>query len=368
MSWPKNKGINRHDKQKRGTAVCSAGKEVSMEKKRNRQKRISKKISKKRNIAAAFILAGMIAVIVMVAVAARTKNGHITGFIQRADYMKGEIEAVSSVDAVYDEDTVWQTEEQMLLKESMIEQTEIYEKENNENAEEEKTGVGTVKAAEKEESFEREESFEKEKSDEKEAFKAAAARSKSYKKLDVKCVLQNPELPTGCEITALTIVLNYLGYDVDKLTLADNFLDKGRVGETSPYKAFVGNPRDEDACGAFAPVIVNSAKRYLYSENSDMNVYNVTGADYSELVDYVDNGHPVLVWETMWMAKPHIAAEWNVDGETIVWKSHEHAMVLIGYTADTYIMADPLRGIYEYDKEVVEERYKDMGRQAIVIY
>lgn len=63
--------------------------------------------------------------------------------------MKGEIEAVSSVDAVYDEDTVWQTEEQMLLKESMIEQTEIYEKENNENAEEEKTGAGTVKAAEK---------------------------------------------------------------------------------------------------------------------------------------------------------------------------------------------------------------------------
>lgn len=339
MSWPKNKGINRHGKLKRGTAVCSAGKEVSMEKKRNRQKRISKKISKKRNIAAAFILAGMIAVIVMVAVAARTKNGHITGF-----------------------------KEQMLLKESMIEQTEIYEKEKNENAEEEKTGAGTVKAAEKEESFEREESFEKEKSDEKESFKAAAARSKSYKKLDVKCVLQNPELPTGCEITALTIVLNYLGYDVDKLTLADNFLDKGRVGETSPYKAFVGNPRDEDACGAFAPVIVNSAKRYLYSENSDMNVYNVTGADYSELVDYVDNGHPVLVWETMWMAKPHIAAEWNVDGETIVWKSHEHAMVLIGYTADTYIMADPLRGIYEYDKEVVEERYKDMGRQAIVIY
>lgn len=344
MSWPKNKGINRHGKQKRGTAVCSAGKEVSMEKKRNRQKRISKKISKKRNIAAAFILAGMIAVIVMVAVAARTKNGHITGFIQRADYMKGEIE------------------EQMLLKESMIEQTEIYEKEKNENAEEEKTGAGTVKAAEIEESLE------KEKLGEKEIVKAAAARSKSYKKLDVKCVLQNPELPTGCEITALTIVLNYLGYDVDKLTLADNFLDKGRVGETSPYKAFVGNPRDEDACGAFAPVIVNSAKRYLYSENSDMNVYNVTGADYSELVDYVDNGHPVLVWETMWMAKPHIAAEWNVDGETIVWKSHEHAMVLIGYTADTYIMADPLRGIYEYDKEVVEERYKDMGRQAIVIY
>ena len=36
-----------------------------------------------------------------------------------------------------------------VIKESMIEQTEIYEKENNENAEEEKTGAGTVKVAEK---------------------------------------------------------------------------------------------------------------------------------------------------------------------------------------------------------------------------
>lgn len=44
----------------------------------------------------------------------------------------------------------------------------------------------------------------------------AAVRS-SYKRLDVECVLQNPELPTGCEITALTTVLNYLGYNVDKL-------------------------------------------------------------------------------------------------------------------------------------------------------
>ena len=99
-----------------------------------------------------------------------------------------------------------------------------------------------------------------------------------------------------------------------------------------------------------------------------MNVYNVTGADYDELVDYVDQGHPVLVWETMWMAKPHEAAEWTVDGEKITWLSHEHAMVLIGYTEDTYIMADPLRGIYEYDKETVEDRYLRMGSQAIVIY
>lgn len=186
--------------------------------------------------------------------------------------------------------------------------------------------------------------------------------------LDIPFVSQYPELPTGCEITALTTVLNYLGYNVDKLTMADYYLDKGEMGEVSPYKAFVGNPRDEDSCGAFAPVLVNSATKYLKSQRSYMNVYNITGAEYNELLDYVDDGHPVLVWETMYMKEPYESCTWNIDGENIIWLSREHAMVLIGYTQSTYIMADPLRGICEYDKELVETRYKSMGKQAIVIY
>lgn len=186
--------------------------------------------------------------------------------------------------------------------------------------------------------------------------------------LDIPFVSQYPELPTGCEITALTTVLNYLGYNVDKLTMADYYLDKGKMGEVSPYKAFVGNPRDEDSCGAFAPVLVNSATKYLKSQRSYMDVYNITGAEYNELLDYVDDGHPVLVWETMYMKEPYESCTWNIDGENIMWLSREHAMVLIGYTQSTYIMADPLRGICEYDKELVETRYKSMGKQAIVIY
>lgn len=35
---------------------------------------------------------------------------------------------------------------------------------------------------------------------------------------------QNPELPTGCEITSLTSVLNYYGCNVDKTTMADVYL------------------------------------------------------------------------------------------------------------------------------------------------
>ena len=37
-------------------------------------------------------------------------------------------------------------------------------------------------------------------------------------------VLQNPELPTGCEITALTQTLNFYGFDIDKVNLCDTFM------------------------------------------------------------------------------------------------------------------------------------------------
>ena len=34
---------------------------------------------------------------------------------------------------------------------------------------------------------------------------------------DFEIIYQEPELPTGCEITALTMVLHYYGFDVDKV-------------------------------------------------------------------------------------------------------------------------------------------------------
>lgn len=42
--------------------------------------------------------------------------------------------------------------------------------------------------------------------------------------LDVDVIYQRPELPTGCEVTSLTALLQYLGFDVDKTTMAEDFL------------------------------------------------------------------------------------------------------------------------------------------------
>ncbi|WP_251402620.1 C39 family peptidase [Ureibacillus chungkukjangi] len=48
--------------------------------------------------------------------------------------------------------------------------------------------------------------------------------SNSNQNIAVQTVMQNPELPNGCEITSLTAVLNYYGLQVTKTEMADNFL------------------------------------------------------------------------------------------------------------------------------------------------
>ena len=58
-------------------------------------------------------------------------------------------------------------------------------------------------------------------------------------------ICQYPELPTGCEVTALATVLQYYGFNADKCDLADNYLDKGPVGTVDFHTAFPGDPRNK---------------------------------------------------------------------------------------------------------------------------
>ena len=76
-------------------------------------------------------------------------------------------------------------------------------------------------------------------------------------KLNVSNILQNPEMPTGCEITSLTIDLNYLFPDdgITKQYMADNYLDTAVIGTASPNDAFLGSPYSSHSYGCYAPVI-----------------------------------------------------------------------------------------------------------------
>ena len=75
-----------------------------------------------------------------------------------------------------------------------------------------------------------------------------------------------PELPTGCEITSLTMTLNYYGYSADKMAMALEYLptvgwtntyygDNETLYGNDIYNYFIGNPQSETdglSCGAGA--------------------------------------------------------------------------------------------------------------------
>ena len=124
-------------------------------------------------------------------------------------------------------------------------------------------------------------------------------------------IMQMPELPTGCEITALTMTLDYYGYAVDKTVMASEYLPVSPAGlyygvDGTLYgndmdKYFIGDPAGENGyiCGTEA--IVTAADRYLADCGSALRADDLTGADVSELYRLVSEGTPVMVWVTIGM-------------------------------------------------------------------
>ena len=188
-------------------------------------------------------------------------------------------------------------------------------------------------------------------------------------KITLNAILQLPELPTGCELTSLTMVLNHLGVKADKLDLADNWLLKGEVGKVHPNEYFLGNPRDNKSFGCYAPVIVNCANTYLEAKGSSLKAYNLTGAKFEDLFKEIDNGNPIVIWATVDMKQPRLSRTWKLNGKNFTWKSNEHCLVLIGYdeTANKVYVADPLKGNVSYNLDTFKDRYEQLYSQAVVI-
>ncbi len=198
-----------------------------------------------------------------------------------------------------------------------------------------------------------------------------ASISDNRVQLEAESILQNPELPTGCEVTSLTMALRFAGYDVSKEELADQFLDKAPPGSVSYKSAFWGDPRQAESFGCYAPVIVKAANKYLASQKSEKTAYNLTGASLDDLLSEVRMGYPVIVWGSMYIDEEIVFSYgWDIEGETVTWPSNEHCMLLVGFDLEnnSVIVCDPLNGTVSYDKGAFQRHYETLEQQAIVIY
>ena len=187
-----------------------------------------------------------------------------------------------------------------------------------------------------------------------------------YKMEDFEWLSQNPELPTGCEITSLTSVLNYYGINVKKETMADDYLKKG---DGSYYKMFLGNPRDAGSFGCMAQPIVDASNLYFKKNNVSMKASNVSGVTFDKILEYVSQGVPMIVWNTMGMAPAYESQTLTLDGREYTWIAPEHCVVVVGYDLDNneVYVADPMAGMVTRNLKTFEERYDSLKRQAVYV-
>ena len=183
-------------------------------------------------------------------------------------------------------------------------------------------------------------------------------------------VMQNPELPTGCEVTALCSDLNYLGFDIDKVTLADEFMPMDNCGIYTMREAYIGDPKSDEGFGCYTPVIVQTADDYFASVQSPCYAVDLTGRSFKEILYQVAQGRPVILWNTIDMIITAPNYRWTTnDGEEMWFNDFQHCVVVYGYDFDENIVyvADPLTGNITRNMDQFREAYDLLGKQAVLI-
>lgn len=163
--------------------------------------------------------------------------------------------------------------------------------------------------------------------------------------------LQNPELPTGCEATALSILLRMNGIDATKFDVADA-MPKG----TDFVNQFWGDPYSATGWACMAPCSIATANIFL--ADTGKIITDLTGTELSDIPV------PSAVWVTIGM-KDAVPSKYEKDGYVLM--QNPHCLVVTSVNDDTVSTIDPLEGCVEYPREQFEKVYKALGSQAIYI-
>lgn len=180
-------------------------------------------------------------------------------------------------------------------------------------------------------------------------------------------LLQLPELPTGCESVALTIVLRSMGYDsLGKTEIADFYLARSSWDFVN---AFAGDPYSSGGYinGAMPPAIVNAANKYLARHGDAARAQELKGASMETLYSLIDQGYPILVWTTAYMQRTPLFTGLKQDGYS--WYNNEHCVVLYGYdrASGNVLVSDPLSGVVWRNASEFGDIYRRCGSMSAVI-
>lgn len=186
--------------------------------------------------------------------------------------------------------------------------------------------------------------------------------------------LSQTDWPTGCESVSAVMALNWAGADLTVEDFVYGFLPMdelwmdaaGQLCGPSPADTFIGDPAGR-GYGCFAPVLARAMSR---AAPAGYRALDLTGSPLSELAcAYLRHNIPVVIWATMEMRPVEAGTQWMLPGgEVFTWPSGEHCLLLVGETAEGYLLNDPRAGeTVCYDKELVRRRYESLGSQAVAL-
>lgn len=202
----------------------------------------------------------------------------------------------------------------------------------------------------------------------------SAEISYTPKKLEsVPQIYQLPELPWGCEATALTGLCNYYGYSFTKKEIWDRTPKRefeivgGRVYAEHPDVSMTMASKGV-GFGIYAPLAVKILNQMISEAGGPYIAVDHTGCTEAELFQNL----PKVVWASGKM-EPTIPdkTKWYLikDGvytdEAFYWQGNEHAMVLLSVTDTTVRVMDPISGTVNYNKETFLKEWKNQGCQVL---
>lgn len=174
----------------------------------------------------------------------------------------------------------------------------------------------------------------------------------------VAAIDQREVLPSGCELVALTAILQAEGYSPDLEDLATRHL---RIG-SDIVTEYLGDPRVNG--GGFPISIADAANSWLGENNLDGRALDLTGTDFGAVLALADLGYPVAIWVTEDMKAPSFT---GTPKDGLQWYRQEHCVVVYGSEGSDVLIADSLRGDMRSPAADVREVYDRCGKLALMV-
>jgi uncharacterized protein YvpB len=188
----------------------------------------------------------------------------------------------------------------------------------------------------------------------------------------VPLIMQMPELPRGCEVTSLAMLLSSQLVSVDKMILAEQVLKddtpyttvNGRIFYGNPNVGFVGHMEDFklNGYGVYHGPIFQLLQEYLPDRALDL-----TGCEFADLEYFLAMNTPVwVIINATYAPLPESSfITWTTADGPIDITYREHSVLLTGYDETRVYFNDPLGVSESADKKNFAAAWEQMGRQAV---